>query len=65
MLRFHTPTGSIEASAMEEQRVRGLSDWALCHELNTSPQPDLFAVAVLKERPHIRFVDGHGWHAVQ
>lgn len=65
MLRFHASTGSIEATADQERRVRGLSDAALCHELNTSPNPDLFALAVLKERSTIHFVRGFGWHLVQ
>jgi hypothetical protein len=34
MLKVATATGSIEASADEERRVRGLSDAALCRELN-------------------------------
>ena len=33
MLRFRTPTGSIEALPQQEARVRGLSDMALLREL--------------------------------
>ncbi len=61
MLRFVGCTGTLEASADDEKRVRALSDAELCLELNFSESPDLFAFAALKERPHIRFDARYGW----
>ena len=45
MLRFRTPTSSIEALPQQEARVRGLSDTALLRELDASAEPDPFALA--------------------
>lgn len=60
MLRFVGLTGTLEASADDERRVRALSDAELCFELNYSESPDLFAIAALKERPHIHFDARYG-----
>jgi hypothetical protein len=75
LLKVITSTGSIEASADEERRVRGLSDAALCRELNQAAisaatgllaRPgsfgDPFVWAELHDRPHIRF-GAAGWHS--
>lgn len=65
MLRFVTSNGSIEATAEDEKRVRGMTNAALFHALNTTGTPDLFAFAELKERNDIHYVEGHGWIVVQ
>lgn len=64
MLRFISPTGTLEASAADEKRVRALSDAALCAELNR-PLGDIdpFAVAELRQRPHLRFHSTVGWRS--
>ena len=40
MLRFVTSNGSIEATAEDEKRVRGMTNAALFHALNTTDAPD-------------------------
>ena len=65
MLRYVTSNGSIETTADDEKRVRGMTNAALCHALNTSDVPDLFAFAEIKERNDIHYVEAHGWIVVQ
>jgi hypothetical protein len=60
MLRFRTLTGSIEALPQQEARVRGLSDTALLRELNTSSEPDPFAVAEAIDRAIVVFSSRRG-----
>ena len=60
MLRFRTPTGSIEALPQQEARVRGLSDMALLRELDASAEPDPFAVAEAIDRAIVVFSASRG-----
>ena len=65
MLHVHTDSGTLEATADDERRVRGMTDAALCHQLNTASRLDLFVFAELQERDTARYVDGFGWVIVQ
>ncbi len=60
MLRFRTPTGSIEALPQQEARVRGLSDTDLLRELDGSAEPDPFAVAEAIDRAIVVFSSKRG-----
>ena len=62
MLRFRGTTGSIEATAEQEARVRALTDAALVRELTSQPEPDPFALAEAIERHILAFVPRQGWH---
>lgn len=65
MLRYVTSNGSIEATADDEKRVRGMTNAALCHALNTAEVPDLFIFAELKERSDVQYIEDYGWTVVQ
>jgi hypothetical protein len=60
MLRIFTSSGSIEATAADEQRVRGLSDAEVCRQLNGVDKLDPFVIAELRERRHIQRY-AYGW----
>jgi hypothetical protein len=61
MLRYVTETGSIEATAQDERRVRALSDENLCGALRRTAAVDPFLVAEARSRPSLLFHRRYGW----
>lgn len=53
MLKLITDTGTFEATAEDERRVRSLSDIQVCRHLNSCQTLDPFVIAALRERPQI------------
>lgn len=61
MLRYVTDTGSLEATAQDERRVRAMSNDDLCGALRRAAVADPFLVAEARTRTSLLFHSHYGW----